>query len=302
MSEITSEVHLALSGRVTFEQGISVGQAAQVIGMLQSTQGRDHPQLIPEPPALPAPPAPQLPQAQRETVTDEGVRRSQPLEGPRQALDLSGARTYPEKVTALAAYLDQQEEHESFTQSDVRRLFQRARERIPSHFSREFDKAVRAGWIHEGETKGEHYLSEAAKDVVTTGFDDLRGGRGSQRKSSGTAARGSGRRKPRRLTVPDAFAEFDQIPSTIDGITPYHRIKLKRDKLLWTLKLAKELGIDGLQGPEVTWLTDKLGDAIPTRDMNGHFKGLRREAYASQSIGDRAMRITQTGEEYLETL
>ncbi|MFJ4971865.1 hypothetical protein [Streptomyces sp. NPDC088755] len=88
----------------------------------------------------------------------------------------------------------------------------------------------------------------------------------------------------------------------IDGIVPYHRVNLKRDKLLWSLKLAKDLGIEGLQGPKVAWITDKLGDAIPTRDMNGHFSGPRRVGYANRSMSGDAMRITELGEEHLRSL
>ncbi|MFB7375244.1 hypothetical protein ACFC0D_36035 [Streptomyces sp. NPDC056222] len=302
MNAMNQDVHLALSGRITFEQDISVAQAAQVIGMLQAPLGLDPPSLSHEPLALPPSSAPRAEEEAIESPAPEKTRRTRLVESPRQALELSGAKTYPEKITTFAAYLLQEEDRETFTQSDIRRLFQRSRDRIPTHFSREFDKAVRAGWIHEGEVKGDHYVSEAAKDILETGFSDVRSKRGGKRGTSVPTARGSGRRKPRSVPVPDAFADLDDIPSTIDGIVPYHRVRLKRDKLLWVLKLAKDLGIEGLQGAEAAWLADKLGDAIPTRDMNGHFTGLRRLGYANRSMSDSAMRITQQGEEYLESL
>ncbi|MER8046577.1 hypothetical protein [Streptomyces sp. NPDC094032] len=300
MDVMTQEVHLALSGRITFEQDINVAQAAQVIGMLQAPSGLESSTLSHELPALPPAVALTTEEEAEEPPALEGARRPRLAESPRQALELSGAKTHAEKMTAFAAYLLQEEGHQTFTQSDIRRMFQRSRERIPSHFSRDFDQAVRAGWIHEGEVKGEHFISDAAKDVMENGFTELRSKRRGKRGGSDPVSRG-GRKKPRTAPPPEAFAGLD-IPSTIDGVLPYHRVKLKRDKLLWVLMLAKGLGIEGLQGAEAAWLTDKLGDAIPTRDMNGNFTGLRRAGYANRSMGDNSMRITEQGEEYLRSL
>ncbi|MCL6291664.1 hypothetical protein [Streptomyces sp. 43Y-GA-1] len=302
MTQQEKEVHLALSGRIVFEQDISVAQGALVISTLQSGPGADIPLPGPEPPALPPAPAGGAEKEPREAPAIEEGRRQGQVESPRQALERSDAKTIPEKMTAFAAYLLQEEGREAFTQSDIRRLFQRARERIPSHFSREFDKAVRAGWIHEGEEKGQCYVSESAKDVIEDGFSSLRGRSSRKRDSSAPSAGKSGRKKVRAVPVPEVFAELDNIPSTIDGVAPYYRVGLKRDKLLWALQLARDLGLPGLQSTEVAWLTDRLGDAIPTRDMNGHFKGLQRSGYANRSMVGNIMRITEAGEEYLRTL
>lgn len=302
MDSKDKEVHLALSGRIVFEQDISVAQGALVISTLQSGSGAVLPPPGPEPPALPPAPAPEAEREPREAPALEEGRRQGLVESPRQALERSEAKTIPEKMTAFAAYLFHEEGRGTFTQSDIRRIFQRARERIPSHFSREFDKAVRAGWIHEGEEKGQCYVSEAAKDVIEVGFSGLRGKSGRKRDGPGPSTGKSGRKKARAVSVPEIFAELENIPSAIDGVIPYHRVGLKRDKLLWALQLARNLGLPGLQSTEVAWLTDRLGDAIPTRDMNGHFKGLQRSGYANRALVGNTMRITEAGEEYLQGL
>ncbi|MEV5845374.1 hypothetical protein AB0M32_25725 [Streptomyces sp. NPDC051985] len=273
-----------------------------MISILQASPDPTHPASGPERPALPPAVAPEAEETPVEVPERDESHPRQSVEGPRQALELSGARTNPEKMTAFASYLLQEEGHETFTQSDARRLFQRARERIPTHFTRDFDRAVQVGWIHEGEVKGEFYLSQAAQNVIDNGFDGLRLKRGGKPASAGSASRGGARRKPRAVPAPEAFVGLDHIPTTLDEVIPYHRIKLKRDKLLWALKLAKVLGIEALQNTEAAWLTDKLGDAIPTRDMNGHFTGLRRQGFANRSMGDNAIRITEAGEEYLGSL
>ncbi|MEU2625259.1 hypothetical protein ABZ642_45450 [Streptomyces sp. NPDC007157] len=273
-----------------------------MISILQAPPDLVHPASSPERPALPPAIAPEAEEAPIEVPVRDESHPRQSVEGPRQALELSGARTNPEKMTAFASYLLQEEGHETFTQSDVRRLFQRARERIPAHFTRDFDRAVQGGWIHEREVKGDFYLSQAAQNVIENGFDGLRLKRVGKPASAGSASRGGARRKPRAVPVPEAFTDLDHIPTTLDEVIPYHRIKLKRDKLLWALKLAKVLGVEALQNTEAAWLTDKLGDAIPTRDMNGHFTGLRRQGFANRSMGDNAIRITEAGEEYLGSL
>ncbi|MFD3465972.1 hypothetical protein ACFWWM_06315 [Streptomyces sp. NPDC058682] len=302
MTEIPENVHLALTGRITFEQNISVAQGAQVIAMVQAPAGLLGAIPGPEPPGL----RPELPLRMEESVRelpppDESAR--QPLlESPRQALDASGAKTKPEKIAALAAYLTLVEGHETFRHQDLRRLFERAREGIPTHFSREFDKAVRAGWIHEGTTKGAYYLSDALRNLLEDGFAGHRGKQTRTSSASTTSARGNARRKPRAIPVPDDFAETDHIPMSIDGLVPYQQVRLKRDRLLWAIKLAKELGVPALKTADVTWLTDKLGDAIISRDITAHFKGLHRDGLANRSLIDNAMRITEKGEEYLSSL
>ncbi|MFF3740435.1 hypothetical protein [Streptomyces sp. NPDC002566] len=303
MTDIAKEVRLVLSGRIAFEQDISVAQGAQVIGLLQAPPEPGRPEHAPERPALHPALALEAEEARLELPARDKERPRPSVEGPRQALEFSGARTNPEKMTAFASYLTQVEGHDAFTQSDVRRLFQRARERIPAHFTRDFDRAVQVGWIHEGEVKGEFYLSQAAQNVIEDGFGGLRVRRGGKSAGAGFASRGgAARQRPRSVPVPEAFAGLDQIPTTLDGVIPYHRVKLKRDKLLWALKLAKHLGVEALQNTEAAWLTDKLGDAIPNRDMTGHFTGLHRQGFANRSMSDNAMRITEKGEEYLGLL
>jgi len=300
MNDSHNEVRLVLSGRITFQQDISVAQGARVISFLHSTPEFEHPPTSPEPLALPPPDALE---SKEDSIRAPSAGDSDPqqlIESPRQALELSGAKTIPEKMTAFGAFLLQEESRETFTHHDVRRLFQRSRERIPTHFAREFDSAVRADWILEGETKGEFYLSEAARNVIGDGFATLRAKQGRPDNPASSSRKGTRRR--RTVLVPEKFSELEHIPTTLDGLIPYHQVKLKRDKLLWTLSLAKHLGIDGLQNTEATWLTDKLGDGIPNRDINGHFTGLRRLGFANRSMTDNAMRITAKGEEYLESL
>ncbi len=302
MTEMSNEVHLALTGRITFEQDINVAQGAHVIAIVQAPTGLIHATPGPEPPGSPPEPALAREEGVRELPSRGRPTRQSLPESPRRALDASGAKTVPEKITAFAAYLTLVEGRETFGHQDLRRLFERARERIPTHFSREFDKAVRAGWIHEGTERGSYYLSDSLLNLLEDGYASHRSKRTRTSSASTTTTRTNARRKPRMLAVPDDFSGIDQLPASIDGGPPYQQVRLKRDRLLWAIKLAKDLGVLALKTSDVTWLTDKLGDAILSRDITAHFKGLHRDGLANRSVVDNAMRITEKGEEYLAAL
>jgi hypothetical protein len=302
MSEKPNSVHLALTGRIVFEQDISVAQGAHVIASVQAPSETAGAFAGPERPISSSIPATSPEEGAFEQSGPRAATPEKPLvESPRVALDTSGARTAPEKVTALAVYLTEVEEYETFRSKDLRRLFERARERIPTHFAREFDTAVRSGWIHEGTTKGTYFVADALKGLLTEGWAAHR-----QKRTRRPAGPGATPRRPRSSSTgtPEAFADLDldHVPTDIEGVIPYHQIRLKRDKLLWAIKMAKDMGVPALKRSDVPWLTDRLGEAILSRDITAHYKGLHRDGLVNQSLEDRAMRITEAGEEYLRSL
>jgi hypothetical protein len=67
-------------------------------------------------------------------------------ESPREYLDRSGAKTNPEKITALGLYLRAQET-EPFTPRSLRDLFVSAGEATPKNLPRDIKDTVRAGWL-----------------------------------------------------------------------------------------------------------------------------------------------------------
>ncbi|WP_326561616.1 hypothetical protein [Micromonospora sp. NBC_01796] len=290
------KVQLKLSGRLSYDDEITIAQAARIVALLN---GPADPEVTAGMPSVSA------------IATDAVHRVTPPVEVPeqvrsnfqrnniadlREALEASEAKTNAEKIVALAAYLLQADQVETFTLDAIKPLFRRAREAVPGNLARDLVSAIRSGWIGEAEAKGELFLTARAEKVLETGFGAIRPKRG-----AGTKPRG-GVKKTRSATTPDTFAEIDDIPNSIEGVPNYHEVKLKRDKLLWALKLAKDLGVKSLSNREIVWLTDHVGDGIESGDINGHFRGLRKNGYANRSTTDRSIRITPPGEAYLSSL
>jgi hypothetical protein len=279
MNDESKPIKLIISGKLSYEENITLSQAAQIIAFVDSSSSvADTSSLSPSQTRL-ASPAP--------IVTTSN---------PREALEASGAKTNPEKIVAFALYVAQEGEKETFTLEDVKPLFRRAREATPRNISRDLDTAIRSGWIAESEIKGEFYVTDKASRVIENSFDAIRGNR-----VNGNKKRTSSIRKPRKgsTTIPDSFREIDEITPTSDEFGDYHKLKTKTDKFLWAVNLAKMLSIPGVSNQEVVWLTDKLGEGIATQDVAGYFRQNRNAGRVNRSTQDNKIRITPIGEEYL---
>ncbi|MDA1367236.1 hypothetical protein [Glycomyces algeriensis] len=275
-------MQLTLTGRVSFSEEITISQAARIIAFVD--EGTDG--------SFAAPSRQQL----EEPAVPAGKEPSLRATSLRDAIELSGAKTNAEKIVAFAAYVLQDGSQDTFTADMIKPLFRQAREQQPTGFARDLDKAILAGWIGTGSVKGELYLTAKAEGVIEHGFGVIRPKRGQAPK---TRANG---KKSRAITKPETFAGIEEIPHEIAGIPAFHSIRLKRDKMLWALRMASEVGVRGLSNADVMWLTDHLGDCIHTRDINGHFQGLRKVGYVNRSASDNTIRITPAGTEYLGSL
>jgi hypothetical protein len=290
-----ASVHLSLSGRMTFDEDISLAQAAQILAYLTgrplsagapsgfaldvrsdtSVAGDERtPGRSPEPAPSPAP---------------------SPAPTPRELLQVTGAKTNVEKIIAFAGYLTRSEAIEAFTVNDLRQVFRRAREPLPGNLNRDVDSAIRAGLVIPTETRGEYLLTARAEEALTGGFP-LQGHRS-------PAARGSAHHpatgRARSAAKPTELAALDELPDAPHGVPPFHDLALKRDKVLWVLAAAKEAGVDGLSNRGIEWLTDQYGDAVQSKHIGVHFDALRKAEQVRRSIQDGAIRITPQGEEHL---
>lgn len=215
---------------------------------------------------------------------------------PKQALETSGAKTNPEKIVTFAALVCRQSGRDTFTLDDVKPLFKQARTTAPGNLTRDLSSAIQSGWVAEAEDSGEYYLVGKASDVLDNGFEGLRSG-----KQTGSRTRSTSSRRPRKpLAVPEVFANVEVSP-VIDGLINYHQVKVKRDKYLWAVNAAKVLGAEAVSPADLAWLTDRLGEAIPSRDMNGHYVGNQKSGYVNKNTQGK-VRITPDGEKYVKGL
>jgi hypothetical protein len=272
-------IKLKMTGKLSYDDDITVAQAAQIIAFLHSGM------------------APSSPAGASHALGVAVPERRQVTSSPRDALELSGAKTNPEKIVAFALYVEQQGGKDTFTVEDIKPLFRQARESTPGNFSRDLDAAIRLNWIAPSTEKGEYYVKDVVANVLESGFDGVSQGR------SGTAkAKSVPSRRPRKpsIATPEAFKDMDITP-TIEGYINYHKVKAKTDKYLWAVNAAKLWGVEALTNAEIVWLTDKLGAGFSSGDLGGNYRSNYKQGYINKNAEGKT-RMTPAGTEHVLSL
>uniref|UniRef100_UPI00286CA0A9 hypothetical protein n=1 Tax=Salinibacterium sp. TaxID=1915057 RepID=UPI00286CA0A9 len=205
---------LILKGKIGYEEEITAAQAAQIIAFLNTDEG--------EAPTLGAPVL-----APKSPVRDVNTKL---VENARDAILRTGAKTNPEKIVALAAYV-LQDGGDTVKADAIKSQFQRAREAVPAKFARDLSTAITSGWIAEGDG-GELYLTKNVENLFEDGFVFPKFG------SSGRA-RSTKKTTTKKTTTksgkPDTLANIDEFHAVMEGYPPYAKLKVQKDRLLWIL-------------------------------------------------------------------
>ena len=277
-------ITIVIKGKVSYEDAITVAQAAQIITFLNASEGEE---------VSLGPPHGTGARGGRHSSASTGRKSGNAVGSAREALDISGAMTNPEKIVALGEYV-LQDGGETFKVEDVKAQFRRARETAPANFSRDLSVAMQAGWIAQGEGD-EYYTTNKIQGIFDGGFKFPKTGNGGK-------ARRSTKSTKTKAEKPVVFAAIDEFPTRLDGFPPYSKMKSSKDKLLWVLQFAKESGIKGLANKDIGWLTDHLGAGVPTGHITGAFNSAQSGGYANRSTQDKTLRITEVGTTYLKTV
>lgn len=277
-------IKISLQGKVSYQDEITVSQAAQIITFLNAPGGEEV--SLGSVHGTGA-------QGGRDTSPSLGRKSGKAVGSAREALDFSGAKTNPEKIVALGEYV-LQDGGETFKVEDVKAQFRRARETAPANFSRDLSVAVQAGWIAQAEGD-EYYTTSKIQGIFDGGFRFPRVGNGGK-------ARSSTKSNKAKVEKPAVFAAIDEFPTRLDGFPPYSKMKTNKDKLLWVIQFAKENGIKGLANRDIVWLTDHLGAGVPTGHITGAFNRAQSAGYSNRSTQDKTLRITEDGTTYLRTV
>jgi hypothetical protein len=94
------------------------------------------------------------------------------LPGPRISLreylqNASLDRGIHTKILAVGQYMRDLEKQSDFTREDIRSRFRSAGEPQPANFPRDFQKAVRAGWIaQDHQNHGRYYVTRTGDDEI----------------------------------------------------------------------------------------------------------------------------------------
>jgi hypothetical protein len=276
-------ITITIKGKVGYEDEITVAQAAQIIAFLNADEGD-------------ASLGPDLGTGLRDASrTDTAKKTENAVGSAREALDLSGAKTNPEKIVALGQYV-LQDGGETFKVEDVKAQFRRARETAPANFSRDLAVAVKEGWIAQGEGE-EYYVTNKIQGIFDGDFKFPKGTSG-----GGGRSRGATKTTAKSKAKPEVFADIDEFPTRMDGVPPYSKMKFNKDRLLWALHFAKSHEIKGLANKDLSWLTDYLGAGVPSGQITAAFNSGKSAGYMNRSTVDQTIRITEDGEAYLKTV
>lgn len=281
-------ITLTLAGKISYEDQITVAQAAKIITYLNADESNGAATFGDG----------------GDTQSDDVVSRSDDrgqddadqsdgnrVASAREALDVSAAKTNPEKIVALGKYV-MQDGTDTFKVEDVKTQFRRAREAAPANFSRDLGVALREGWLAETDD-GEYFVTNKIEGIFDGGFKFP--------KSAGSGGRT--RSAPRvSKEKPKVFAGIDEFPAHMEGVAPYSKMKSEGARVLWALLFAKNHGIRGLGNKDVAWLTDNLGVGVPSGNIAGAVRGRRGAGHLNRSTTDNTFRITEDGEEYLKNV
>lgn len=276
-------ITITIKGKVGYEDQITVAQAARIITFLNADE--DDASLGPDLGAGPG----------DDPRKDTAKKPGNAVGSAREALDLSGAKTNPEKIVALGQYV-LQDGGETFKVEDVKTQFRRARETAPRNFSRDLATAVQAGWIAQGDGD-EYFVTNKIQGIFDGNFQFPKGSSGGNGRS-----RGATKTSAKAKAKPEVFANIDEFPTRMDGFPPYSKVKTNRDRLLWALQFAKSQSIRGLANKDLAWLTDHLGAGVPSGHVAGAFRSGKSAGYMNRSTVDHTIRITEDGEAYLKTV
>lgn len=278
-------ITITIKGKVGYEDQITVSQAARIIAFLNADEG-DAPLRPDQGAGLGG----TTKGDDHKTTQQEGKQ----VASAREALDLSGAKTNPEKIVALGRYV-LQDGGETFKVEDVKTQFRRARETTPGNFSRDLATAVQAGWIAQGDGD-EYYITNKIQGIFDGDFKFPKGNGGGGGRSKGTT-----KTSTKTKAKPEVFGGIDEFPARMEGVQPYSKMKTDKDRLLWALHFAKVRDIKGLSNKDLAWLTDHLGAGVASGNITASFRRAKSAGYMNRSTVDQTLRITDDGETYLKT-
>jgi hypothetical protein len=91
---------------------------------------------------------------------------------PVELIQEKNPATNSQKIALFAYYREKYEGLSRFSRGDLKTYFSKAKESPPGNYDRDFNNAVKVGWIHEDGS--ESYLTSKGLEAVEAGF----GGRG----------------------------------------------------------------------------------------------------------------------------
>jgi len=218
---------------------------------------------------------------------------------PREFLEESGAKSYPQKIAAIVGYIKAFLGKMSASVDEVKSELERAGEPVTTNFFRDLKRTVSYGWVAKSQQEADKFYitgkgSKALEEKFPVQEKKVVSGRRS-RSSKGHFL---------TTTIRPEMAKIE-LESSSATLGKYFSLGTKTERILWLLADAKEKGFENINYKELSYLADKIGDNIPGKSITALIEGYRRKGYIATPLGDsgsRNLKILGDGIEYLKQI
>jgi hypothetical protein len=200
---------------------------------------------------------------------------------PKDVIVNSKAKTYPQKIVALAKYLQEQMGQNTFTPQELKLLFKKMGDE-PKNFTRDLKTALELQYVLCVDTATEQYeLTSRGNDALSESFIGIE------------VKRNTGANKAVSSRGIRAEVKAFEIVGSMDGYPDYHNLTTKGDKILWLIQYADTKSVTSLTPSEVDYLSTQLREhidasgftALNSRNMNKCFVVKNSEGFQIQKRG-----------------
>jgi hypothetical protein len=102
---------------------------------------------------------------------DARENRDRPSLSLHEFLEESGAKRNPDKIAVIGQYIIEHEGKPEFTRDELKVRFREAGEAVPANFPRDFNWALRNGWIAEDPgARGSYYIPKKGLEAIEGKF------------------------------------------------------------------------------------------------------------------------------------
>ncbi|HET8574600.1 MAG TPA: hypothetical protein VFM02_00305 [Candidatus Paceibacterota bacterium] len=207
---------------------------------------------------------------------------------PHEIIISSRAKTYSQKIVALALYLQDELDQENFSPEEIKALLKKMGDK-PGNFTRDLKVAAGLQFVTCIDKDNDQWaLTTKGRNAVEEKFSDR------------PARKVSAKRKSSSSKEIRDEVKAMSLQSTIDELPDYHQLPTKADKILWLLEFADRKEISSLTPSEIEFMSSELRDRVETRAftaLNG--RNMKKGFVSKTSAG---FQIQQKGKDHLISL
>lgn len=207
---------------------------------------------------------------------------------PRDLIQSSNAKTYPQKIVALAVYLQEQMGQSSFNPQELKTLFKKMGDE-PKNFTRDLNAAVSLQYILCNDSATETYeLTDKGSEAFRNSF------------TGSVAKKANGSKKSAAMKGVRDEVRALEVNGAMDGYPDYHNAPTKGDKILWLFEYAYKKGVSALSPAEIDFLSGRLRERIAVSGFTAlNDRNLKKSFVTKTAEG---FQIQKRGSDYLASL